>query len=89
MCDYSLHGLPNRLAVEGEDLVPDLLAGRWPAAGEVAHDLRVAVQVEQVVYVVLGELANDQPWCFQDDAHLSLCHEHEYAGSKAMREEKD
>jgi hypothetical protein len=30
MCDYSLAGLPNRLAVEGEQLVGiDLRLGRW------------------------------------------------------------
>jgi len=45
--------------VEGNDLVPEFLAGCRPAAREVAHDRRVAVQGEQVVYVVLGELAED------------------------------
>jgi len=68
--------------VERDDLVADLLARRWPAAGEVAHDLWVAVQVEQVVRVVLGELAQGQPRCFQDDVPVSLAHEEEYAGRK-------
>lgn len=43
--------------------VPEYLAGHWPAAGEVAHHLRVAVQLEQVVYVTLGELAQRQSLC--------------------------
>jgi hypothetical protein len=37
--------------MEGDDPVPDFLAGRRPAAGKVAHHLRVAVQVEQVADV--------------------------------------
>jgi len=45
--------------VEGNGLVPDFVAGRWHAAGEVAHYLRVAVQVEQVAHVILDELAQD------------------------------
>jgi hypothetical protein len=59
--------------MEGDDLVPDLLAGCRPAAGEVAHDRWVAVQVDQVVHVVLGELAQGQTRCFQDDVYV--CHE--------------
>jgi hypothetical protein len=55
--------------VEGDDLVPDLFAGYWPAAGEVAHYLGVAVQLVQVVNVVLSELAYGQSRCFQDDWH--------------------
>jgi hypothetical protein len=57
--------------VEGDDLVPDLFAGYWPAAGQVAHYLWVAVQVEQVVNVVLSELAYGQSRCFQDDGHVT------------------
>ena len=59
--------------MEGDDLVPDFLPGCRPAAGEVAHYFRVAVQAEQVVYVVLGELAQDQPRRFTDDVYV--CHE--------------
>jgi len=31
MCDYSLAGIPNRLAVEGEQLVVHRFPLRWPS----------------------------------------------------------
>jgi hypothetical protein len=52
--------------MERDHLVPDYLAGRWPAAGEVAHHFRIAVQVNQVAYIGLGEPAQDLSRCFQD-----------------------
>lgn len=44
--------------VERDDLVPQDLAGS--RAAEVANDLRVTVQIEQVIDIVLGELADRQ-----------------------------
>ncbi len=46
--------------------------GVRPAAGEVAHHRRVAVQIEQVIHVVFGELAQSQSRCFQDDMHAAI-----------------
>ena len=55
----------------GDDPVPDFLAGCRPAAGEVAHHLRVAVEIEQIAYVVCCEPAQGQSLCFQD-AHVPI-----------------
>jgi hypothetical protein len=43
-----------------------------PAAGEIVHHLWIAVQIEQVVYVIFGELAQGQSLCFQDDVHVTI-----------------
>jgi hypothetical protein len=58
--------------MEGDDLIPDYLAGCGPAASEVAHHLRVAVEVEQVIDVVLGELPQGKSLCSQDDTHVTI-----------------
>jgi hypothetical protein len=58
--------------MERDDLVPQYLTRRWPAAGEVAHHRRVAVEVIQAVCVVLGELPQGQSLCLQEDAHVVI-----------------
>src|SRR5439155_3936368 len=53
----------------GQDVALDHVAGGGRAAGEVAHDLGVAVEVDQVVRVGRGEPAQDQALGFQEDLH--------------------
>jgi hypothetical protein len=62
--------------VERDDLVSQDLARSWPA--QVAHDLRVTVQVEKVADVVLGELADGKSRCLQDDVPVSFAHYDEF-----------
>lgn len=53
-------------------LALDLLAGRRLAAVDETHDLGVAVEREQAVYVGLREGAQQQPFGHQGDAYFSL-----------------
>src|SRR3984957_379530 len=75
--------------MKGDGVIPDLFARGRPAAGEVAHDLGVTVEVEEVVHVVLGELAQDQPRCFQGDMYVLPSHRARVCGkqSREGREE--
>src|SRR5947209_18814783 len=56
----------------GQDVVSDYLARRRRAAGEEAHDLGIAVEVDQVVHVGLAEPAHHQALGCQEDLHSSL-----------------
>src|SRR5712691_6059227 len=56
----------------GQDLAADYLEGGGHDLGQVAHDLWVAVEGEQVVDVALGELAEHQPVSFQEDLHRPI-----------------
>src|SRR3954454_7268757 len=54
MCDYSLHGLPNRLAVEGEELVTHRFSTGSMGLASMA-DVATAMKLE----VITG---NRRPW---------------------------
>jgi MFS family permease len=58
--------------VEGDDVVPDLLARRRLPAGEIPHDLRVAVEVDQVVHIRFGEPPQGQALGIQDTVHVPI-----------------
>jgi len=49
----------------------DGIAGRRFASGEESHDGGIAVEVEQVVHVGLGEAAENQAPGFEEDLHRS------------------
>src|SRR4030081_3814491 len=52
-----------------DDPGPDLVAGSRPAAIEEAHDLRIAVQLDQVVFVGLGETAQREAIGVEENPH--------------------
>jgi pimeloyl-ACP methyl ester carboxylesterase len=58
--------------MERNDLVPDRLGPHRLAAGQVAHHRWVAVQLEQVVRVGLGELTERQAPGFEYDEHVAI-----------------
>jgi hypothetical protein len=53
----------------GQDIVFDLCARRAATAGDVAHHIRIAVEVDQIVDVVSGEPTQDQALCLQEYVH--------------------
>jgi hypothetical protein len=42
-----------------QHLISDLLAWRWPPAGDVAHHVGIAVQLDETIQVSGSELAQD------------------------------
>ena len=58
--------------VEGDDLVTDLFPAGRLAAGDVAHDLGIAVEAHQVVLVRDGEPAECEASGLQVDMHLTM-----------------
>jgi hypothetical protein len=54
---------------ERDYAVADLLARGRLTAGEIPHDVTVAVEVAEVVDVVFGEAAQGQAFGAQEDAH--------------------
>jgi hypothetical protein len=54
-----------------QDLVSSHVARCRFAAGEEAHDVGIAVKVEQVVHIGLGQPTQHQSFGFQEDLHRS------------------
>jgi len=55
-----------------QNLVRYLLARRRPAAGDEVHHLRVAVELDKVLDVVLGEPSQQQTLGREEDLHRSI-----------------
>ena len=55
-----------------QDVALDLLARRRPAAGDEVHDVGIAVELDEDVHVVLGELPQHQALGLEKDLHPGI-----------------
>jgi hypothetical protein len=55
-----------------QELVLDLLARRRPTAVYEAHHVRIAVELDKVFHVLVGEPSQLQPLGFQKDLHRRI-----------------
>jgi hypothetical protein len=65
-------GFPQSVAEGRQDLLLDLLPGGGSSTGHVEHDIRIAVQFDEIVDVVGRKPAQNQPLGLQKDVHMSL-----------------